>query len=824
MSKAVDIPEAAQKTGSVFDMLLAVETLKDCQTVKAIPYLARIDRQSTGWIRIILFGGIRLVFFLLLLMIFTLLWSRILPNGIDLFVQFVLTNPPGNWGEYIPIGVGESNPQTYPTLRFLMVFITSLVLFRSVGLRKILKGYDLWGKPGLPSRLTRILLQTIRFYSQGMVILALAFFVILSLLPFLLLALELIANLNGDSLQSQALWTPLREFWRLEILALIGAVWLLYLMVRNHRQFFIRLSLIVFGGLGLVDLVWSAYSRGVPQYVIAIGLGCILAYPLGLAMGIARVFFIPFRIFRDTLFWISQRIALRLQTGRALRYHRQRNREKVARDAWAAVCRDHCRRLETHSDWLSYWRKISYAWCPICQDDNSVYTGVECLALQFDQRMRESAKHVNTVLWLNGLEWRRNAQRGVFPVFDAIVVGLVPEHELEAFVTAYTSQPMTAPLKNLKEVTVQISKGCTLPPNEIKILKANVGQLLFEYDVSELPNPCTGNTRVKEAVKHRARQVKQLTRKIAGVGAILSLLALVSFVAFLTWPGIASFLHVRAVEPTVTSNPTRVLLIEVVVTPSAARPAEVEPTSTNGPAREWISPIDGAASILIPAGMFMMGEPKSEIPQHEVYLGAYYIDKFEITNDQYWKCINDGQCDPPQSFASQTSSNYFENPKFGKHPVIKVTWFDALAYCTWAGRRLPTEAEWEKAARWDPAADKSYRYPWGNGPPDEQHANFNQLVGDTTPTGVYDAGRSPAGLYDMAGNVWEWVSDWYATDTFSDAPQENPVGPQNGYYKVMRGGSWISDGQEIYATIRKKYAPQESRYDMGFRCAKNAEP
>jgi eukaryotic-like serine/threonine-protein kinase len=254
-----------------------------------------------------------------------------------------------------------------------------------------------------------------------------------------------------------------------------------------------------------------------------------------------------------------------------------------------------------------------------------------------------------------------------------------------------------------------------------------------------------------------------------------------------------------------------------------------------------VSPADGMIVFFIPSGNFIMGSETGltdEQPAHTVYLDAFWIDQTEVTNAMYNRCVQSGTCKQP------SDTTYFTDPDYSDNPVVFVSWNDAKAYCSFADRRLPTEAEWEKAASWDPVKNEKRVYPWGNDF-DCKKGNFDDEIqldsfvvrggpncdgyDRTSPVGRFPSGASPYDILDMGGNTWEWVNDAFIeTDPFGDrenyyatSPASNPQGvdPSLTRYRVLRGGSWnLNFG--LGRTAYRLWFGLDDSYDFtGFRCA-----
>lgn len=304
------------------------------------------------------------------------------------------------------------------------------------------------------------------------------------------------------------------------------------------------------------------------------------------------------------------------------------------------------------------------------------------------------------------------------------------------------------------------------------------------------------------------------------IGGIVGLL--VSVLCLWGASNLLSNMLIAAPESTSTSQPSTTITSQPEQTNSPS-PTEtsIPPTAVLGIGSTIISEKDGMTLVYVPAGEFTMGSDEgedNEKPAHTVDLDAFWIDQTEVTNAMYAKCVQDRDCNEPVPADSYTRDSYYGNSDFDNYPVIYVSWFAAQDYCSWADRRLPTEAEWEKAAR----GTDAFIYPWGNDSPSDSLLNYNSAVGDTTEVGKYPNGIGPYGALDMAGNVLEWASSLYQPYPYSstDGREDSSATGE----RVIRGGSWYCTPDCVRSAYREIAGPSASYVHLGFRCAMDATP
>lgn len=338
-----------------------------------------------------------------------------------------------------------------------------------------------------------------------------------------------------------------------------------------------------------------------------------------------------------------------------------------------------------------------------------------------------------------------------------------------------------------------------------------------------------------------AREIRRKNIRYSFVGIVVLMLVIV--------PTVVKSLQIReqtrqATATAMMQNPTSTAMAQMQATTTAVAQAtsteagratttavaQAKATTTAVAQVAYLHDLNdhlGREFVFIPAGEFAMGSYDEdgydeEHPQHVVYVDAYRIDKTEVTNAQYQQCVNAKVCRPHEDYGSN-----FNGPN---QPVVGVNWNDAQTFCQWVGFKLPTEAQWEKAAR----GTDGRNFPWGNDwdVRTTKRLNFADKQADlawsdreaddgyqyTAPVGSYPAGASAYGALDMAGNVWEWVEDWFDEGYYARTPYRNPAGPSTGNEHVLRGGSWADSRDTVSVTVRNRLLSDE-RYDhVGFRC------
>jgi eukaryotic-like serine/threonine-protein kinase len=363
----------------------------------------------------------------------------------------------------------------------------------------------------------------------------------------------------------------------------------------------------------------------------------------------------------------------------------------------------------------------------------------------------------------------------------------------------------------------------------------------------------------------------RLWSTVAGIVAIITALIFIGLLLSNPVAVLAPLSATYTLRPAPTSAPSRILetaiprslptvLPSPTVSPSPTVPpsltASPSPTasSTPGLGSTQMSDKDGMTLLYVPGGQFIMGSnggDNDEKPPHEVTLSAFWIDRTEVTNAMFKRFVDDTGYktdaekigtgyvfDPAARLWNPTNDTDWQHPLgpssnlsgLDTHPVVQVSWNDAKAYCEWAGRRLPTEAEWERVAR----GTDGRSYPWGNQEVAGNLLNFadrnlevdwaDKNVNDgyrfTAPVGQYPDGASPYGALDMAGNVWEWVADWYGEAYYASSPDRDPAGATTGNVRIFRGGGWNDGAANVRAADRYGLSPDGRGHNGGFRCAR----
>ena len=363
---------------------------------------------------------------------------------------------------------------------------------------------------------------------------------------------------------------------------------------------------------------------------------------------------------------------------------------------------------------------------------------------------------------------------------------------------------------------------------------------IFDLHLTQQILPLDGSvaseSEVGEPVPVKEGVIVSQEKKRKNVGAIwirlalgLALSGLLVIVGLWLTRVYASPAIISVTNISVPSGTPTIMVPTITVTPMPSPTATITstPMPTATPYPSAMRDSRNVEMVLIPAGKFVMGSDEGDIdekPAHSVYMDAYYIDKYEVTNGLYEICVQLNICRRPIDVSSYQRLSYFGDAEYVDYPAINVTLEMARVYCEeWRGARLPSEAEWEKAAR----GTDGPTFPWGEGIRCE-YANYRDRekcnrIRDTFPVTSFEMGQSVYGVYNMAGNVWEWVTDWYSPAYYLDAPGTNPTGPEHavvGIYYVKRGGSFQDEWEKLRSTNREKNDPTNYGSNLGFRCVR----
>ncbi|MCP4422710.1 MAG: SUMF1/EgtB/PvdO family nonheme iron enzyme [Chloroflexi bacterium] len=404
---------------------------------------------------------------------------------------------------------------------------------------------------------------------------------------------------------------------------------------------------------------------------------------------------------------------------------------------------------------------------------------------------------------------------------------LIPARELNTDVPPYLSLVANRALSLRPdaryETAVSFANALTKP---------NSQPISPPFEPQRSPSQQLGTPPPPRLAPHTRRQIER--RTIIGLLVLLLLVLLTS--AILTLTGLRDNDEVAQAEATATLESAIVAALTAIAPTPSPLPA---PTLPPPPSPEPFISDTGARMLFMPGGLFRMGASAEtdegeadERPSHLVRLDSFFIDETEVSNGQYAQCVDAGICAPPARSSASYHPTYYGDPAYDDYPVIRVSWYNADAFCTWRNGRLPSEAEWEMVAGFDSVQSIILRYPWGDAfdgnkvnycdtgcTRDVADNDVDDGHRDTAPVGSYTNGRSPLGAYDMAGNVMEWVSDWYDPRYYETSTDTNPLGPAEGEFKAIRGGSWLSSAEELKIVTRSSFDPTVTRVNLGFRCA-----
>jgi hypothetical protein len=528
-------------------LLEKIDQYSKTDKIEVIPDLAKIDRQLVGWFRIVLFGllgsAVALVWLFLELMVVGFFVSLIMPAALDFALATFHTwwySPHAPYTDHYwlyfiegapPSLLNSINPRGEWWIWAILLGATCYILYRSEGVRAIFRSITIWPENKLPPKPIVIIMQAVRGLTWAGIIIFIGGFVtmaLLTLVRFVVIVTSFI-RMAQDSWGSISIY--LEQTWQYPALGIIGLALVFYAFRHSMKGRVIYVLTVIFGLCGLADMVWQAFMIGASPWINVLASTLVVFYPIGLAVPFSKILIPPFNLFSSTVLWIYQNITLRIRTGKCLRYHSARNNNQTKRRIWATVCTNHLVRFDSQTERLSYGRWLTYGRCPVCYDDHSVYTGVDCIALSVDENMQQKIEQKGSVLWINGLEWLKGPDGAEAPVFDTIVLGRAEKHIIEGLVVRYTSQQLSNNHRLLKKVPVHLRENASKDENTIRILTENCGPVSSGFNASSEKNLMERNLERSDTIKRQTRRIGSFLQNV-GCAILIMAVALIVLASF----------------------------------------------------------------------------------------------------------------------------------------------------------------------------------------------------------------------------------------------------------------------------------------------------
>jgi formylglycine-generating enzyme required for sulfatase activity len=456
--------------------------------------------------------------------------------------------------------------------------------------------------------------------------------------------------------------------------------------------------------------------------------------------------------------------------------------------------------------WLFFFFFFFFLFQPEGIDMTHVFLSYSRKDISFVNQLAADLKNAGIDVWYDvsgiagGTRWRSEIENALRNC-QAVIVVLSPD----SIISEWVEREFLFSSNLKRKIIPLMYRACELPLNYVDLNYIDAQGENYRQNFNELLKALNAGltTATRPASNAGKPSFKWKTQSFALLGGGAIIMAVLLGSLLMKGP--------FAPAPTLTSLPA-----------SAPPERNLTPAASFTPLPPEMTDAQGIKMLLVPAGKFILGSENGNVnerPVQDVQLDAFYMDIYEVTNSAYKACVDAGQCTAPAlNTLGGFITNYYDDAQYGNYPVVYVTWFQARSYCTWRGSQLPTEAQWEKAAR----GTDGPPYPWGQYINCDRANYENCARNSTSPVGSLPEGKSPYGLYDLSGNVWEWVADWYSDTYYQTSPfPSNPTGPQAGLFRVLRGGSFVDNENSQRSALRNRELPENFNWNIGFRCARD---